>query len=62
MLERQTDAPCTAWKSESGQTLAEYALILALLVVFVIGAVTLFGDQLHEMFSTIGSGFEKVLP
>jgi len=50
------------WACDAGQTLAEYALILALLVVFVVGAVTVFGGQVHDLFSTIGSGVEKVIP
>ncbi len=51
-----------ACASESGQTLAEYALILALLAVFVFGALELFGSQVQDLFSTIGSGVQKVIP
>jgi pilus assembly protein Flp/PilA len=40
---------------EEGQTLAEYALILALIAVVVIGAVIFLGDQIQNIFDTIGS-------
>ena len=40
---------------EEGQTLAEYALILALIAVVVIGAVIFLGGQINSIFDTIGS-------
>jgi pilus assembly protein Flp/PilA len=40
---------------EEGQTLAEYALILALIAVVVIGAVIFLGDQINTIFDNIGS-------
>lgn len=40
-------------KREEGQTLAEYALILALIAVVVAVAVTLLGGQIKSIFSKI---------
>jgi len=40
---------------EEGQTLAEYALILALIAVVVIGAVIFLGGQITDLFDKIGS-------
>lgn len=40
---------------EEGQTLAEYALILALIAVAVIAAVTFLGGSISSMFSSVGS-------
>jgi pilus assembly protein Flp/PilA len=40
---------------EDGQTLAEYALILALIAVVVIGAVIFLGGQIQTLFDSIGS-------
>ena len=40
---------------EEGQTLAEYALILALIAVVVIVAVIFLGGQIRDIFSSIGS-------
>jgi pilus assembly protein Flp/PilA len=41
-------------RSEAGQGLAEYALILALIAVVVIAAVTFLGTQINSILSTIG--------
>jgi len=40
---------------EEGQTLAEYALILALVALFVAGAIFFLRDQITTLFSDIGS-------
>jgi Flp pilus assembly pilin Flp len=40
---------------EEGQTLAEYALILALIAVLVIVAVLFLSGQISGLFSAIGS-------
>jgi pilus assembly protein Flp/PilA len=40
-------------RDERGQGLAEYALILALIAVVVIGAVTLLGTQIDGILSAI---------
>ena len=40
---------------EEGQTLAEYAMILALIAIAVVGAVILLGGKIGGLFSTIGS-------
>jgi pilus assembly protein Flp/PilA len=42
-------------KREEGQTLAEYALILALIAVAVVGAVVLLGGKISSLFGTVGS-------
>ena len=41
-------------KDESGQGMAEYGLIIALIAVFVIGAVMFLGNQLSDKFKLIG--------
>lgn len=38
---------------ESGQDLAEYALLIALIAIVVIGAVTLLGTNISSVFNTI---------
>jgi Flp pilus assembly pilin Flp len=40
---------------ETGQTLPEYALILALISVALISALTFLSQQISGLFSTIGS-------
>jgi pilus assembly protein Flp/PilA len=45
----------TTLEREEGQTLAEYAMILALIAILVVGAVTLLGGNINSLFSTIAS-------
>ncbi|MFN2421402.1 MAG: Flp family type IVb pilin [Gemmatimonadota bacterium] len=40
-------------QSEDGQDLAEYAILVGLIALVVVGAVTLFGSQLTAMFNDI---------
>jgi pilus assembly protein Flp/PilA len=41
---------------EDGQGLVEYALILVLIAIVVIGILTLLGGKISQTFSTINSG------
>jgi pilus assembly protein Flp/PilA len=43
------------WRDESGQDLAEYALLVALIALVVIGAVTLLGTQIQTVFNNIAN-------
>ncbi|NJP05085.1 MAG: Flp family type IVb pilin [Chloroflexaceae bacterium] len=43
---------------EEGQGLVEYALILVLIAIVVIGILTLLGGKVSEVFSHINSGLE----
>ena len=43
---------------EEGQGLVEYALILVLIAIVVIGILTLLGQQVSEVFSSINSGLD----
>ncbi|HCC06940.1 MAG TPA: hypothetical protein DEP72_02060 [Clostridiales bacterium] len=40
---------------ERGQGMVEYALVIAFVAIVVLGAVTLFGDQLGVLFTNITS-------
>jgi len=42
-------------KREEGQTLAEYALILALIALLVVVAIAFLKDQITALFSSIGN-------
>lgn len=42
-------------RSEAGQGLAEYALILALIAIVAIVALTFLGTQIADILSTIGN-------
>ncbi|HBY20527.1 MAG TPA: Flp family type IVb pilin [Clostridiales bacterium] len=41
---------------QRGQGMTEYALVIAFVAIAVLGAVTLFGDQLGTLFTNITNG------
>lgn len=43
---------------EPGQGLVEYALILVLIAIVVIGVLTILGGKVNKVFSQIGSGLK----
>ena len=43
------------WAEESGQDVAEYAVMLAVILVIVIGTVKLIGGNANNVFSQVGS-------
>ena len=47
-------------RSEAGQGLAEYALILALIAIVAIVALIFMGSQVSDKLSVIGSQLESV--
>lgn len=44
-------------RDDRGANLVEYALIVALIAVVVVGAVTLFGTAVQEPYSEVSSSF-----
>ena len=48
--------------NEKGQGLVEYALIIMLVAIVVIGAVRLFGQQLDVAFGNVVNEFERISP
>jgi len=40
---------------EEGQTLAEYAMILALIALVVVGVVAILGGKISSLFTSIGN-------
>jgi Flp pilus assembly pilin Flp len=43
------------WQDERGQDIAEYAVMLAVILVIVIGTVRLIGTNANNVFSQVGS-------
>lgn len=43
------------WSDERGQDIAEYAVMLAVILVIVIGTVRLIGTNANTVFSQVGS-------
>jgi Flp pilus assembly pilin Flp len=43
------------WAAEHGQDVAEYAVMLAVILVIVVGTVRLIGGNANNVFSQVGS-------
>ncbi len=52
--------PClnTFWTDESGQDIAEYAVMLAVILVIVAGTVRLIGSNANNAFSAVSSSLQ----
>lgn len=46
------------WSNEEGQDVAEYAVMLAVVLVIVIGTVRLIGANASNVFSQVGSAIQ----
>jgi Flp pilus assembly pilin Flp len=46
------------WKDEGGQDIAEYAVMLAVILVIVVGTVRLIGSNANNVFSNVASSIQ----
>jgi Flp pilus assembly pilin Flp len=46
------------WNDESGQDIAEYAVMLAVILVLVVGTVRLIGSNANNAFSNVASSIQ----
>ena len=46
------------WNDESGQDIAEYAVMLAVVLVIVVGTVRLIGSNANTVFSNVSSSLQ----
>ena len=46
------------WLEEEGQDIAEYAVMLAVILVLVVGTVRLIGSNANNVFSQVGSALQ----
>jgi Flp pilus assembly pilin Flp len=46
------------WKDEEGQDVAEYAVMLAVILVIVVGTVRMIGSNANNVFSQVGSSIQ----
>jgi Flp pilus assembly pilin Flp len=49
------DLPLKLWKDEHGQDIAEYAVMLAVILVLVVGTIRLVGTNANNAFSSVAS-------
>jgi Flp pilus assembly pilin Flp len=47
------------WKEETGQDIAEYAVMLAVILVIVVGTVRLIGSNANTVFSSVASSISN---
>jgi Flp pilus assembly pilin Flp len=47
------------WFGENGQDIAEYAVMLAVILVIVVGTVQLIGSHANSIFSSVASSLES---
>jgi Flp pilus assembly pilin Flp len=49
---------CKLWRDEQGQDIAEYAVMLAVILVIVVGTVRLIGSNANNAFSSVASAIQ----
>jgi len=47
------------WSDEQGQDIAEYSVMLAVILVIVVGTVRLIGSNANNVFSSVGSSINN---
>ena len=50
------DLAALLWRNEEGQDIAEYAVMLAVILVIVIGTIRLIGSNANNVFSSVANG------
>jgi Flp pilus assembly pilin Flp len=56
--EQVSDFLRKAWSDEQGQDIAEYAVMLAVILVIVVGTVRLIGGNANNTFSSVASSIQ----
>ena len=46
------------WREDEGQDIAEYAVMLAVILVIVVGTIRLVGSSANNTFSSVGSSLQ----
>ncbi|HWO33367.1 MAG TPA: hypothetical protein VNO32_31600 [Candidatus Acidoferrum sp.] len=46
------------WNDDQGQDIAEYAVMLAVILVIVVGTIRLIGSNANNVFSQVGSAIQ----
>ena len=52
------DLMARLWQEEDGQDIAEYAVMLAVILVIVIGTIRLIGSNANTVFSEVASSVQ----
>jgi Flp pilus assembly pilin Flp len=46
------------WRSDEGQDIAEYAVMLAVILIVIIGTIRLIGGNSNNVFSSVASSIQ----
>jgi Flp pilus assembly pilin Flp len=49
----------TLWQEDAGQDIAEYAVMLAVILVIVVGTIRLIGSNANNVFSSVASSISQ---
>ena len=49
---------CKLWRDDEGQDIAEYAVMLAVILVLVVGTIRLVGSNANNAFSSVASSLQ----
>ena len=49
---------CKLWRHDEGQDIAEYAVMLAVILVLVVGTIRLIGSNANSVFSQAASSIQ----
>lgn len=49
---------CQLWREQNGQDIAEYAVMLAVILVIVVGTIRLIGSNANNVFSSVASSVQ----
>ena len=52
------DIVCKLWNDDRGQDIAEYAVMLAVILVIVVGTIRLIGTNANTVFSQVASSVQ----
>ena len=52
------DKVVSLWREEQGQDIAEYAVMLAVILVIVVGTIRLIGSNSNNVFSSVASSIK----
>jgi Flp pilus assembly pilin Flp len=53
-----TNFLCALWSDDKGQDIAEYAVMLAVILVLVVGTIRLIGTNANNVFSSAASAVQ----
>ena len=53
-----TNTVRSLWHEDQGQDIAEYAVMLAVILVIVVGTIRLIGSNANNVFSSVGSAIQ----